>query len=84
MIRTLFALALTLALTPSAFAQPQTPSPAAARVQHVDFDDADAVEGRTQRPDEVLEQGHRVTPNRSLIRVRTDFRAQLLQTAETL
>lgn len=61
----------------------QTP-PASQPVRTVDFNRADVVEGAVQIPDEVIEQGRRRAPAKSLIRVRTDFDRKLLQTAESL
>ncbi len=71
-----------LLFTGAALAQTPTPKPPPPR--EIIFGDADVVGGRTHDPN-VETVGSRVLqPGSSLIRVRTDFRRELLQSAVIL
>ena len=93
------ALVFACLLPAAAFAEgdPSTPPPAAADpaaevpppgahyapvTRHI-FDGED-VEGRTRNPDGAWVEGHAGTPAASLIRIRTTFRAELLQSAQDI
>jgi hypothetical protein len=75
--------ALVLSLTAGASAQkrkpPEPPAPPAA--QRLDFDD-DKVEGDVQRPDDPLVESRNRSRFGPLIKVRTNFIAELLRSAE--
>lgn len=87
------ALALALALTAAGPAlADQSPTPAMqppstevqyAPITHHDFR-GETVDGRTRNPDGAVVEGRTPPPLGSLIRVRDDFRVELLQSAQDL
>ncbi len=80
-MRLLLSLGLALA-GPALAQQPQEPPPE--RVRHLDFDEADEVRGRFVAPFGEMESVRPGDAFGSLVKVRLDFRPELLDSARTL
>ncbi len=83
-MRTILIACLAVFAPLSAGAQTQHKKPAPPRAVHINIDDPDRIEGETPRGDgEVLTVTRRAKQS-SLIKVRADFRAEMMTTASGL
>ncbi len=84
-MRPFLALVSLVLIAVPALAQPNPPTPGPETPAPVIMEfDPEGVNGTTQSPDHVVTQAHVRELLPSLVRVRTDFRAELLQSAEML
>ncbi|MHB8875351.1 MAG: hypothetical protein ACYC8T_16825 [Myxococcaceae bacterium] len=76
---------LTLCLVPAAFAQGKPPRPAdAPAVRQIDFGEGSDIIGEGDGPDVALFDEPRPVTHSSLIRVREDFKAEVMRSVDDL